>query len=147
MRVRSLAATALALVLAACASLQPPRLQVQKLSVDRAGITGLGMKVGFAVQNPNDKDLEIERFEYELLVNGRSLGRGYNADPVTIRAFGEERVASRFNVDFLRLPGAVKAVLDQDRVQARARGTFYVRQGSGVKKVGFNSEATVDLDR
>lgn len=147
MRVRCLCAAALTLALAACASLQPPRLQVQKLSVDRAGITGLGLRVGFAVQNPNDRDLLIERFEYELLLNGRSLGRGYNADPVTIRAFGEERVSSRFNVDFLKLPGAVKTVLDKDRVQARARGTFHVRQGDGIKKVGFDSEANVDLDR
>jgi LEA14-like dessication related protein len=115
--------------------------------VDRAGITGLGLKVGFAVQNPNDKDLQIERFEYELLVNGRSLGRGYNADPISIRAFGEERVSSRFNVDLLRLPGAVKTVLDKDRVHARARGTFHVRQGDGIKKVPFDSEANVDLDR
>ncbi len=146
MKLRSLPVAVVALALA-CASLQPPRLQVQKLSVDRAGITGLGLKVGFAVQNPNDKDLQIERFEYELLLNGQSLGRGYSADPVTIRAFTEERISSRFNVDFLKLPGAVKALLDQDRVRARARGTFHVRQGDGVKKVDFDSEANVDLDR
>jgi LEA14-like dessication related protein len=115
--------------------------------VDRAGITGLALRLGFAVQNPNDKDMEIERFEYELLLNGQSLGRGYSADPVTLRAFGEERVTSRFNVDFLRLPGAAKALFEQNQVRAHARGTFYVREGSGIKKVGFDSEANVDLDR
>ncbi len=38
-------------------------------------------------------------------------------------------------------------MLGQDRVQARARGTFHVREGGGVKKVDFDSEANVDLDR
>ncbi len=147
MKPRSTIAIAVVLGLAACASLKPPRLQVQKLDVDRAGITGVSLKVGFALQNPNDRDLLIERFEYELLLNGQSLGRGYNADPVTVRPFAEERVSSRFNVDFLKLPGAVKALLDRNRVQARARGTFHVREGNGIKKVGFDSEADVDLDR
>lgn len=73
--------------------------------------------------------------------------RSVRGHPLTVRAFGEERVVSRFNVDLLKLPGAVKAVLDQNRVQARARGTFHVREGSGVKMVGFDSEANVDLDR
>jgi LEA14-like dessication related protein len=148
MKLRVLVAGAvLGLAGVSCASLKPPSLQVQKLGVDRAGVTGVTLKVGFAVQNPNDKDLQIERFEYELLLNGQSLGRGYSADPLTLRAFGEERVESKFNVNFLRLPGAVKALLDQSRVKARAKGNFHVREGDGIKKVGFDSEASVDLDR
>jgi LEA14-like dessication related protein len=149
MRLRTFVAVAVAVGLAgvACASMKPPTLQVQKLGVDRAGVTGVSLKVGFAVQNPNDKDLQIERFEYELLLNGQSLGHGYSADPLTLRAFGDERVESRFNVNLLRLPGAVKALLDQSRVKARAKGTFHVREGDGIKKVGFDSEASVDLDR
>jgi LEA14-like dessication related protein len=147
MRLRLVVAGAVGVAGLACASVQPPRLQVQKLGVDRAGITGVVLQVGFAVQNPNEKDLQIERFEYELLLNGQSLGRGYSADPLTLRAFGEERVQSRFNVDLLRLPGAVKTLLEQSRVKARAKGKFHVREGDGIKKVGFDSEATVDLDR
>ena len=122
-------------------------MQVQKIGVDRAGITGVALKVGFAVQNPNDKDLQIERFEYELLLNGQSLGRGYGADPLTLKAFAEERVESKFNVNFLRVPGAVKSLLDQSQVKARAKGQFHVREGNGIKKVGFDSEASVDLDK
>src|SRR5215510_3719734 len=143
MRLRALVAVAVGLVGVACASIQPPRLQVQKLGVDRAGVTGVTLKVGFAVQNPNDKDLQIERLEYELLLNGQSLGHGYSADPLTLRAFGEERIESKFNVNFLKLPGAVKALLDQSRVKARAKGNFHVREGNGIKKVGFDSEANV----
>jgi len=146
MRHRIFAAT-LVVGLAACASVKPPRIQVQGLGVEKAGLTGVALRVGFALQNPNDKDLQIERFEYELFLNGHSLGHGYGADPVLVRAFGEERVTSRFNVDLFRMPGAVKALLDQDRAKARAKGQFHVREGDGIKKVGFDTEASVDLKR
>jgi LEA14-like dessication related protein len=133
--------------LAACASIQPPTLRVQGLGVTKVGITGANLKVTFGVRNPNPEDLLIERFDYELVLNGRSLGRGYVADPVSIRGFGEERVASDFNLDFLKVPGTVKAVLEQARARAKAKGHFYVREGDGLKKIGFDSEAEVDLGR
>jgi LEA14-like dessication related protein len=133
--------------LGACASLHPPTLRVQGLGVTNVGITGANLRVTFGVRNPNPEDLLIERFDYELVLNGRSLGRGYVADPVSIRGFGEERVTSEFNLNFLKLPGTVRAVLEQDRARAQARGDFYVRQGSGLKKIGFDSEAEVDLGR
>ncbi len=136
-----------ALGLAACASMKPPTLRVQGLGVTKVGITGANLKNNFGVRNPNPEDLLIERFEYELVLNGRSLGRGYVADPVSIRGFGEERVTSDFNLDFLKVPGTVKAVLDQDRAKAKAKGHFYVREGDGFKKIGFDSEAEVDLGR
>jgi LEA14-like dessication related protein len=122
-------------------------MQVQNVGIERAGLTGVALRVGFALQNPNEKDLAMERFEYELFLNGHSLGHGYSADPLTLRAFGEERVTSQFNVDLFKLPGTVKALLDQDRAKARAKGQFHVREGDGIKKVGFDSEASVDLQR
>src|SRR5262245_8781641 len=146
MKLRLLALT-LAVGVVACASVKPPRLQVQSLGVEKAGLTGVALRVGFALQNPNDRDMAIERFEYELLLNGHSLGHGYSADPITLRAFGDERVSSRFNVDLFKLPGTVKALLDQDHAKARAKGQFHVREGGGIKKVGFDSEASVDLER
>jgi LEA14-like dessication related protein len=152
MRLRNTTVRALLFVAAfapgACASLKPPTLRVQGLGLTKVGITGANLRVTFGVRNPNPEDLLIERFEYELVLNGRSLGRGYVADPVSVRGFGEERVTSEFNLNFLKLPGTVKAVLEQDRARAQARGHFYIQQqGGGLKKVGFDSEAEVDLGR
>jgi LEA14-like dessication related protein len=132
-----------ALGLAACASVKPPTLRVQGLGLGRVGITGANLHVTFGVRNPNPEDLLIERFEYELILNGHRLGRGYVADPVSLRGFGEEGVSSDFNLNFLNVPGTVKAILDRDRVRTQARGHFYVRAGGGFKKIGFDAE--VDL--
>lgn len=142
-----LALPSLALALSACASLKAPTLQVESLKVGKLGITGAGMDVGFRVQNPNPDALLIEKMEYELKLNGRPLGRGYVSEPLDLPGFENERVDSRFALNFLRLPEAVKRVLDQDKADVEVEGTFYVRQGSGLKKLGFKSGAKVDVGR
>jgi LEA14-like dessication related protein len=137
-----------ALALAACATLKPPTMRVEGLKVKKAGITGVGMEVRFQLRNPNPDDLVVERFEYELELNGHRLGRGYQPEGLTLRGFGEERVTSQFDVGLLNLPGAVKALLDEDRVKAKVKGHFYVLDKGGArKKLGFDSDAEVNLRR
>ena len=103
--------------------------------------------VVFGVRNPNPEDLTVDKVEFELRLNGENVGRGYVSEPFTIRGFAEERVGPSVNVNYLRVPGAVQAVLDDKDVRAQARGTFFVREGSGFKKLDFDSEARVQLDR
>lgn len=145
---RDVAVLALAASLAqGCATTKPPTLRVQGLDFGKVGITGVSVDVAFMVRNVNPEALFIERFEYELDLNGAKLGRGFYGDPVQIEGFKEERVVSRFDINFLHLPGSVKAVLDSDKARARARGTFYVRKGGGVESLKFDSDAEVQLRR
>jgi LEA14-like dessication related protein len=138
---------AAALAIASCASLKTPTLQVEHLKLDKVRLTGAGIDVAFRVQNPNPDNLLIERFEYELTINGRSLGHGYYSEPIRLDGFKDERVDSTFAVNFLRLPGAVQAVLDQDRARVQVDGMFYVRQGNDLKKLSFKNDANVDLKK
>jgi LEA14-like dessication related protein len=144
---RSKVVLGLAVALAACTTLKPPTLQVQSLKKGKVGITGAKLDVIFGVRNPNPEDLAVDKVEYELRLNGQSVGRGYVSEPFTIRGFGEEKVVSTVDVNYLRMPGAIKAILDDDNVRAQARGTFYLRQGGGLKKLDFDSDARVSLGR
>jgi LEA14-like dessication related protein len=136
------------LCLAACApALKPPTLQVEGLKKGKVGITGAKLDVVFGVRNPNPSDIAVDKMEFELLLNGNDVGRGFVSEPFTIRGFAEEKVVSTVDVNYLRVPGAIKAVLDDDRVRAQVRGAFYVRQGGGLKKLDFDSEAQVGLGR
>ena len=136
-----------AIGLPACATLKTPTLSVEALKVGKVGITGVTMNVGFKVRNPNADPLLIERFEYELFLNGNRLGRGYQPDALRIDGFREERVTSRFDLNFLHVPGAVKDLIDDDRVKARAKGTFFVREAGGLKKLKFDADAEVDIHK
>ncbi len=136
-----------AVSLAGCASLKPPTLIVDGLHMGDVGVTGAALDVSFRVRNPNPEPLLIERFEYELSLNGHRLGRGYVADGLELIGFAEKKVDSRFDVNFLRVPGAVREVLLRDRVKAKVKGTFYVRQETGIKKLKFSADADARLKR
>jgi len=137
----------LATALVSCAGIKTPLLQVEGLHLDRIRVTGAGVDVNFRVQNPNPEPVLIERFEYELKLNGRRLGRGYHTEPIRLDGFKDERLRSRFGLNFLSLPGAVREVLDDDRANVQVKGDFYVRSGDGLKKLGFKNNARVDLGR
>jgi len=136
-----------ALVLGGCASTKTPTLQVEALKLGKLRVTGAGMNVAFRVQNPNPEPLYIERFEYELKLNGRSLGHGYYADPIQLDGFKDARLDSSFGLNFLRLPGAVQDALERDRARVEVKGHFYVRRDGGTKKLGFKHDANVDLKK
>ena len=134
----------LALVTSAC-GVKAPILAVDGLKVGDMGITGVALDVRFRVRNPNPEPLNIDRMEYELFVNGNRLGRGFDSKGMPLEGFGEGKVDSRVDVNFLALPGAVKDVLHQDRVKARVKGHFYTSGHYGNKRLGFDSDAEVNL--
>ncbi len=109
------------------------------------GITGVALDVLFRVRNPNPEPLNIDRFEYQLYINGNRVGRGYEASGLQLAGFGEGKVQSRFDLNFLRLPGAIQDVLRQDRVKARVKGHFYTSGYYGLKRLGFSTDADVEL--
>lgn len=136
------------LAAAGCASLEPPRIQVQRLGRPQVGLTGATLDVTFNVRNPNPDPITIERVQYDLFLNGRRVGDGFITQTVDVAGFGEARMSSRFDLNYLRVPGAVKSILERDRVDARTRGRFYVRRDGGrVHRMNFSSEANLDFDR
>ena len=140
--------TVLAVGLASCASMKTPVLQVEGLKFDRLRVTGAGLDVNFRVQNPNPEAVVIERFEYELKLNGRRLGRGYHSEPIRLDGFKDERLSSRFSLNFLSVPGAVREVMDDNRANVEIKGDFYVlRESGGHKKMGFKNNARVDVGK
>jgi LEA14-like dessication related protein len=135
------------LALASCGpALKPPTLRLDKVGVEKARLSGLGLDVFFLMRNPNPDPILVEGMEYDLVINGRRIAKGYYPEVVALGPFAQERILSHLDVNWLSLPGAVRSVFDQDRAQARVDGTFYVRQGSRRgKAIPFDSEATVHL--
>ena len=131
----------------ACASVKPPSVRVAGIHLDGVSLTGARVDVGLQIRNVNPEDLQIERFDYEVKLNGKVLGHGFQADPLMLAGFKEDRVVSRLDINFLKIPGVVRNALDRDRVDAEIKGTFYLRDGSGLRKVKFGSRGNVDLNR
>ena len=85
-----LAAFVFALSLAACASLAPrpapPQVALDSISAIAIGPAGAQARIRLSVQNPNGYDLAVESLEYTLTIDGRPLGGGALAHPVTLAA-------------------------------------------------------------
>jgi LEA14-like dessication related protein len=139
------AALALLVLVTPACGVKAPILAVDGLKVGDMSVTGVALDVRFRVRNPNPEPLTIDKMEYELLINGDRVGRGYDSKGVALEGFGEGRVESRVDVNFLGLPGAVHDVLRQDRVKARVKGHFYTSGHYGSKRLGFDADAEVNL--
>lgn len=142
-----LSVTLAASLLAGCAARKAPALQVTGLKFSGVGLTGAGLDVSFRLRNRKPEPIQIERFEYELKLNGRRIGRGYYPSAVDLEGFGDNRVKSRFDLSFLSLPGAIKRIFEQDRVKAQVKGAFYVKEPGGLKKLRFKSDGEITLER
>lgn len=135
-------------LISACATVDPPRVQVQRLGRPQIGLTGATLDVTFSVRNPNPDPITIERVQYDLFLNGVRVGDGFITQSVEVEGFGQARMSSRFDLNYLRVPGAIKSILERDRVDARTRGRFFMRKNSGrLQRVNFSSEAGLDFDR
>jgi len=128
-------------------SAERPLLTATGLKFHKPGVSGLPVDVTFRVQNPNPKALDVERFSYEVFVNDQSIGRGFVPEPLVIEAFKERQVVSRFNINYFSIPGAVKQVLDQDQIDAKVRGTFYLKGRLWGRQLPFESTGVIPLGR
>lgn len=139
-----LAGLALLPLLTACA-VKAPILALDGVKVGDMGVTGVALDVRFRVRNPNPEPLQVDKMEYELFLNGNRVGRGFDAKALPLEGFGEGKVASRVDVNFLGLPGAIKDVLHEDKVKAHVKGHFYTSGHYGNKRLGFDADAEVKL--
>jgi LEA14-like dessication related protein len=126
-------------------SAERPLLTATGLKFHKPGVSGLPVDVTFRVQNPNPKALDVERFSYEVFVNEHSIGRGFVPEPMVLDAFKDRQVVSRFNINYFSIPGAVKQILDQDQIDAKVRGTFYLRGRLWGRQLPFESTGVIPL--
>ena len=136
-----------ALLFSACASIKAPSVRVAGIHLDGVSLTGARVDVGLDIRNMNPEALQIERFEYEIKLNGKTLGRGFQSEPLMLGGFKEDRVVSRLDIDLLKIPAAVLRILDRDRVDAQVKGVFYVLEGSDLRKIKFGARGNVDLNK
>jgi len=137
----------LAMVVGCGPAPQRPTLTATGLKLHKPGVSGLPVDLTFRVQNPNAEPLPLERFDYELVVNGQAIGRGFVAEAMVLEPFKEHEVRSRFNINYFSIPGAVKQILNQDRMDAVVRGTFYVKGRFRTSSLPYEATGTIPLGK
>lgn len=80
------------------------------------------------VQNPNSVGLRLDRVDFDVLVNGAQITRGFSSDRIQIpaRGFGDVRIRTRVGYDDLRsLFREVADVVQGQRANYELRGRAY----------------------
>lgn len=67
-------------LLMSCASWQEkwedPKIALQEVNVEKAGLTEATLVFQFLVENPNSKTIKVDKVDYALSVRGKSLTQG-----------------------------------------------------------------------
>jgi LEA14-like dessication related protein len=130
---------------AACRTPSPPSLAIDGMKIADMGVTGAVLNISLRMRNTDPNPMRIERFEYDLLVDGKKVGHGYHPETIDIAAFTEQKITSRFDLNFLALPGAIKSLFQKDQVPAEIQGTYYVRQMGRLRGLPMQAKATVNF--
>ncbi len=110
-----------------CASIKPPTVRVAGIHLDGVSITGARVDVGLDIRNVNPGDLQIERFEYEVKLNGQTLGRGFGSEPLQLGGFKEGPGGLEAGREFPEGPGCgqeVSRTRTESKPKSRALSMF-----------------------
>src|SRR4029453_4457613 len=77
-----------ALLLAGCASVEPPSVTLSSLRMQQSTLTEQRFLTTLRIQNPNDFDLAVEGLSFDLVVNDQPFAKGVGKSNTVIPAFG-----------------------------------------------------------
>jgi LEA14-like dessication related protein len=69
--------------------IQAPKVKWQGLAVGRPSSRGWPLTVTLLLTNPNSQPLDLEGYDYELWLEGRSVARGASQEPVNLPPGGQ----------------------------------------------------------
>jgi len=130
---------------AACKRPAPPIMTIDAVKAVDWSVTGVALDITFKLRNQNPKQLRVERFDYDLFLNGQLVGHGYQPEGFDIAGFSEQKVNSRLDVSFLKAPFAIKQIFKQKSALAKAKGNFYVKLGWATTAVPFDKDMDFTL--
>lgn len=148
-KLRRATAIALLAVLAGCSAFAPkletPHVTLVNVAMTSADIFNQQFLVKLHVQNPNDRDLPVKGFEYELFLEGDSFAEGTSNKAFVIPALGETDFDLTVRTNFVSSLGRLVSRLNgRTKVNYQVEGKVLTDIGM-FNKIPFRESGTVDL--
>jgi len=92
-----------ALALAACATLrplEPPKLAVAQVEMDRLTAVDARFNIVVRITNPNDREIAVDAMAVDLMIEDVPIGRAVLTAPVRLPAHGETTAAMAARADY-----------------------------------------------
>ena len=116
---------------------EKPELQFRGLRVGSIGLGGASIDVVVEVYNPNSYRLGLDRFTYDLTVENVRFGTGEIEAPITVEGRSTATVRLPLDLDWSRLGGVGRRVLDRGSVEYGVSGELTVATGFGRRRVPY----------
>jgi LEA14-like dessication related protein len=136
-------------LLVSCSGMQvrPPDLFLQKMKLEKVGISGMELVLTMDITNGNVQPITLQAFEYKIAINGHSFGKGYFNNPTEFNGLERKTVQTTLNINFFKLPAAVKSIFDRDMVHANMVGRYYIVDRGRKRTLDFQSEADIPVSK
>ncbi len=108
-------AVLLALLVSACASLNPiakPEVAITHLALGESRGFQQSLNVGLQLNNPNAFDINLGRLRYQISLAGKSLAGGSFNQEVLLAANGKTNITVPVELNLLNGLGLVSSLLD-----------------------------------
>jgi LEA14-like dessication related protein len=151
LRVRLLAAILASLAIAGCAGigtqLEPPRVSLANIRVEKVSGLETAFEIQLRVFNANDADLTVTGIRADLDVNGRPFATGVSNSPVEIPSYGTELVTVTVYSSVIKMFKSVYGLKESEEIKYRLNGKIRVSAGNGMvpTSLPFESEGQVSL--
>lgn len=125
---------AVTLLIAACTglrNLEPPEVVVTAIRPIDATLLEQRFEVDLRIYNPNNRELDIDGVDFELVVNGNRLARGSGATELLLPRLGEAVTTVRVSTTLFGVARQAMSAGQGEPVSYRLSGRIHLGSGLG----------------
>jgi LEA14-like dessication related protein len=146
---RSLLATGLLLLLAACASMRPESDRIKVTMVDVRALESTLMEqrylIKLRVQNRSQQALTIDGLSFDLELNGRDFASGVSNEKVTAPAFGEGLIEVKVSSTLFGVIRQIQSLQTRQEQPFQYRISGSLHSPDSLFSLPFDEQGEIDL--
>lgn len=120
---------------------QVPEIQVRDFRFTSIGVGGIGVRVLTTVRNPNPYDIPIDRFRFDVTLNGRRVLKNENVSGVRLRPRQARDVRLEFTVGLVEAGLTALSLAQEPRLAWKVSAALK----AGAFEMPFDAEGRVKL--
>ncbi|AEH24295.1 NDR1/HIN1-like protein [Pyrococcus yayanosii] len=117
------------------------KIELSEVKVEEASVDGAILVATVTIDNPTDRSVRIDGFEYTLFANDTPIGTYKISRIILIPAGSSIKLKGTFEVRYPTMPtGIIRAIMNGrlEEIEWRIEGEFYVNSTLGTFGVLFN---------
>ncbi len=126
--------------------LEPPEVVVTAIRPLDATLLEQRFEVDLRIYNPNNRDLDIDGVDFELVVNDSRLARGSGATELMLPRLGEAETTVRVSTTFFGVARQIMNAGQSGVISYRLSGRVHLGTGLG-GSLPFEKSGTLDATR